>query len=152
MYISSPNYNLSNRIKQTPTDFMSGIIICLLQSFFLYVGETCGLPLANAVRPYRVLVKDFAISPLILHAFGHPFLFYSADHKAQNHSCGFVRLYPSLTLPHEVKITSQEVIFRLQAFSQHKKQQDSDAVLLLFKRITGLEPATFALARRRSTK
>ena len=39
----------------------------------------------------------------------------SADHKAQNHSCGLVRLYLSFTLPHEVKIISREVIFRLQA-------------------------------------
>ena len=45
-----------------------GVYICLLRNnFFLFVGETCGLPRANTVRPYRVLVKGFAISPLILH-------------------------------------------------------------------------------------
>ena len=55
----------------SPTDLknLSGLLICLLQNnFFLFVGETCGLPRANTVRPYRVLVKGFAISPLTLHA------------------------------------------------------------------------------------
>ena len=48
---------------------MSGLLICLLRNnFFLFVGETCGLPRANTVRPYRVLVKGFAISPLTVHA------------------------------------------------------------------------------------
>ena len=41
----------------------------------------CERPRANAVRPYRVLVKDFAISPLILHALTHGVIFLTVkDH------------------------------------------------------------------------
>ena len=50
-------------VQQPPTDLknLSGLLICLLRNnFFLFVGETCGLPRANAVRPYRVLDNFFA--------------------------------------------------------------------------------------------
>ena len=62
----------------SPTDLknLSGLLICLLRNnFFLFVGETCGLPRANTVRPYRVLVKGFAISPLTVHALGVRFCY-----------------------------------------------------------------------------
>ena len=37
---------------------LSGFIICFLHiKFCLFVGETCGLPWANTVRPYRALGK-----------------------------------------------------------------------------------------------
>ena len=64
--------NKINFIKQNNTN-PGRLEICrgylfVYSGAFLSVGETCGLPRANIVRPYRVLVKDFAISPLILHA------------------------------------------------------------------------------------
>ena len=65
--LSIDKSNLSSRTNRTPTDFqdLSALIICLLRiKFRLSVGETCGLPRANAVRPYRVLGKYFVISPL----------------------------------------------------------------------------------------
>ena len=44
----------------TPTDRKSvGDYYLLPAELFLFVGETCGLPRANAVRPYRVLGKLF---------------------------------------------------------------------------------------------
>ena len=48
--------------KMTPTDLknLSGLIICFLRcKFTLSVGETCGLPRANTVRPYRVFKANF---------------------------------------------------------------------------------------------
>ena len=61
-------FQLLEQNKQTPTDLKSvGANYLFTAKLFLSVGETCGLPRANAVRPYRVLVKDFAISPLNLH-------------------------------------------------------------------------------------
>ena len=42
----------------TPTDRKSvGDYYLLPAELFLFVGETCGLPRANTVRPYRVLGK-----------------------------------------------------------------------------------------------
>ena len=55
--------------------FSVGANYLFTAELFLSVGETCGLPRANAVRPYRVLGKYFAISPLILHAIAELFLF-----------------------------------------------------------------------------
>ena len=56
----------------SPTDVLknlSGLSLCFLRiKYCLSVGETCGLPRTNIVRPYRVLGKYFVISPLILHA------------------------------------------------------------------------------------
>ena len=65
--------NKINFIKQNNTNPDRPLRICrgylfVYSGAFLSVGETCGLPRANTVRPYHVLVKDFAISPLILHA------------------------------------------------------------------------------------
>ena len=45
---------------QTPTDLKKsvGVNFCLLRdNFHSSVGETCGLPRANTVRPYRVSGK-----------------------------------------------------------------------------------------------
>ena len=47
---------------------LSGLIICFLLGNFSSVGAFFERPRANTVRPYHVLVKDFAISPLILHS------------------------------------------------------------------------------------
>ena len=54
---------MSNRIKLTPTDFenLSGLLFVFCISILLSVG-------AFFERPYRVSVKDFVISPLIVHA------------------------------------------------------------------------------------
>ena len=51
-------------VQQPPTDRknLSGVSLCFLRiKYCLSVGETCGLPWANAVRPYRVLGKYFVI-------------------------------------------------------------------------------------------
>ena len=34
---------------------LSAFLICFLRTIFISVGETCGLPRANKVRPYRSL-------------------------------------------------------------------------------------------------
>jgi len=42
--------------RQTFTKNLSGLSLCFLRiKYCLSVGETCGLPRANTVRPYRVL-------------------------------------------------------------------------------------------------
>ena len=41
------------------------------EQFFLFAGETCGLPRANTVRPYRALGK----LPYEKFALGYTFLF-----------------------------------------------------------------------------
>ena len=47
--------HLLNKINPDRKNLL-GLIICLQRSnFCLLVGETCGLPRANTVRPYRVL-------------------------------------------------------------------------------------------------
>ena len=70
--------NKINFIKQNNTNPDRPLRICrgylfVYSGAFLSVGETCGLPRANTVRPYRVLGKYFVISPLILHALERSF-------------------------------------------------------------------------------
>ena len=64
-----------------------GVNYLFTAELFLSVGETCGLPRANAVRPYRVLVKDFAISPLILHALRSALCFGNIPFPLAERSC-----------------------------------------------------------------
>ena len=71
--------NKINFIKQNNTNPDRPLRICrgylfVYSGAFLSVGETCGLPRANTVLPYHVLVKEFAISPLILQSVGSAFL------------------------------------------------------------------------------
>ena len=49
---------MSNRIPDRLKN-LPGLLICFLRTIFISVGETCGLPRANTVRPYRVL-DDFS--------------------------------------------------------------------------------------------
>ena len=59
------NSNLSNRIKQTPTDFqnLSGLSLCFLRmKFCLPVGETCGLPRAFDERPDKQISAEMLFS------------------------------------------------------------------------------------------
>ena len=59
-----------NKPRQTFKN-LSGLSLCFLRiKFCLPVGETCGLPRANTVRPYRALGKHFIISPLSVHYIG----------------------------------------------------------------------------------
>ena len=67
-------------IKATPDRHSKsvGVSLCFLRiKFCVPVGETCGLPRANTVRPYRVL----GISPLTVHAVGFRFLFFKTIDK-----------------------------------------------------------------------
>ena len=49
--------SIHTRINEnTPTEKSVGVNLCFLHlKFRLSVGETCGLPRANTVRPYRAL-------------------------------------------------------------------------------------------------
>ena len=68
---------MSNGTRRTPTDFenLSGLLFVFCISILLFVGAFFERPRANTVRPYHVSVKDFVISPLIVHALGAAFLF-----------------------------------------------------------------------------
>ncbi len=63
---------------------LSGLIICLLHNIFSSVGETCGLPRANTVRPYRALYNfsDKNISPWVQRFFAWCPPFWIYDLKA----------------------------------------------------------------------
>jgi len=89
------NSNLSNSKPRQTLKICRGFSLFTAE-LFLSVGETCGLPRANAVRPYRVLVKDFAISLLNLHALRAPTVkqFYIKAQKGRDFLVPFAHNLP----------------------------------------------------------
>ena len=114
--------------------------------FFLFVGETCGLPRANTVRPYRVsgklpyenhpfaylLILSERITGLLLVA-RRSLVIGGSDSPPDCHSL------PPCSI-HSPNLRAKQKRY---AFAY---------LFVLLERITGLEPATSTLARSRSTK
>ena len=71
---------------------MSGLLFVFFISILLSVGAFCERPRANTVRPYRVSVKDFVISPLNLHTLFGEIFFKSID---KVFFYGIIILFPS---------------------------------------------------------